>query len=198
MVVARLLVLSLLLTSLSACGGPQGVGRSSVRTDGSRIGLPGMRASVQVPKGFEVVDDRTWVQKLGQDRGVILRVHQQPEPPEGADRHVDKLIQDLEKQGEAGVETDRTVPLGDLDGRLVQAIELRRRPPAALWLVVAVAEDGLYTVSVAGPADELRKRRTEFEGFLQSLRVLQPAGPPVPRDKPIEDDLLPPEGVTPS
>jgi hypothetical protein len=56
----------------------------------------------------------------------------------------------------------------------VKAVELRTRPPHARWVLSVLAEDGVYTVTLDGEADELRRRQTVLEGTLRSLRVPMP------------------------
>ena len=123
------------------------------------------------PKGCKIIDDQTWLWPLGQDRGIVMRVHRSETPPGGTKPYVDSLIGALGKTGQAGLERDEQLRLGDLDARAVEATELRNKPAMALWLVIAEAEDGLYTATAYGERDDLRRKSSEIRGFLSSLRV---------------------------
>lgn len=171
-------ILLALLGTILACSGKTLVDLPV--TTGGRRTLPAAPGSVEVPPGLRIVDPQTWALPLPDGKVIGLRLQRLPDPDGGAMAQVDKLIRQMEKTGQAGVERDAVVQLGDLEGRLVQAVDLGKEDPQALWLVVAVAEDGVYTASVAGPATEVRSRRGMLEGFLLSLRVPVPGRVPAP------------------
>lgn len=163
--------LGLALWLLTGCGGAQTPSGPARIADGSQVLVTGLGATVLVPAGYTFFDSATWLLDLSPTERVVLHVERSPEPEQGYEGAVDERIKQMDREGEAGVERDEWVKLDDLDGRMIEAIELRRRPPGALWLVVTGAEDGMYTASAAGPAAVLRQRRTEIEGFLRSLRI---------------------------
>lgn len=145
-----------------------------------------------------MLDPQTWALPLGSadpvpGQALFLRLQVTPEPEGGATAHVNRLLADIERQGQAGVLRDQVVALGDLDGRLIEAADLPpttrgQGNPQALWLVVVVAEDGMYTASATGPAAELKARRPLLEAFLLSVRVAAPGGKP--RPQPVAPDPL--------
>ena len=149
-----------------------------VAADGQRHAIAGSRATLVVPKDFRVVDPTTWVWPLGQDRGIVLHVQRSQEPEAGMQATIDAQVRAIEQQGEAGIERDKMVPVGDLEGRLVQAVELRKRPAHARWVLSVLAEDGVYTLTLDGEADELRRRQTVLDALLRSLRVPLPKPTP--------------------
>lgn len=196
--ILRLTLFVLGCALVAACSGAQVASVDQLpKADGQRHTLPGSRASIVIPKDFRIADATTWIWPLGQERNVIVHVQRAQEPEMGAMAWLDKTVADMEKQGAAGVERDQRVLLGDLDGRLLEAIELRSKPPNALWQLMTVAEDGMWTVTAAGPADALRQRRTVVEAFLLSLRIEAPdGGRRLPQQAP-EHDLDLPAEVTP-
>lgn len=178
----------------AACSAPQQV--PPQLATGERVPIPDTAASIVVPRGFAKLDDGTWGIEVDRGRAVVLKVQRAAEPEVGAQAHVDRLIADMHRQGNEDLERDELVPLGDLQGRMLQAVELRGEEPASLWLMVVVAEDGMYTATVAGPALELRRKRQELEGFLKSLRIPLPAGSAtrgVPAVKPDPLGIEPPK-----
>jgi hypothetical protein len=175
----RILQACALSVLLLACSGGQVLTTSPEdlpRADGQRHAVAGSRASLEVPKDFRIVDPTTWLVPLGSDQGILAHLQRTQEPAEGAMVQLDNAIAALQKQGEADVERDEHVLLGDLDARLVQALELREKPAKALWMVVTAAEDGMYTLTLAGPVAEMRKRGAMLEIDLP----LEPTGE-VPR-----------------
>ena len=169
-------------------------------SDGKRVLVPiGDRNVVTVEPiaGAGIADGQTWALLLGQSRALVLRVYRAPEPEGGGDKYVDSLLAALGKSGQADVEGDVRIKLGDLDARLVKAVELRNKPALALWMVIAVAEDGLYTASVYGERDVIVEKTKEVEGFLRSLRIDNRDGSPVrPARKMDGDDVEPPAELT--
>ncbi len=161
-----------------ACAGPQ-VQPPIAEATGQRVDVAIGRAnlaSAAPPKGAKVVDAQTWLLALGVDRGIVLRVHRGDLPEGGAVPYVDSLLRALGKAGQAGVERDEPCRLGDLDARAVHAVELRNKPAMALWLVIAEAEDGLYTATAYGQRDDLRANAAQVQAFLTSLRIDRPDG----------------------
>jgi hypothetical protein len=146
--------------------------------DGQRHPISGSQASLVVPRDFRIVEPTTWVWPLGQNRAIVLRVQRAQEPEAGLQATLDAQVRAIEQQGEAGIERDQMVPVGDLEGRLLEAVELRRRPPQARWVLTVLAEDGVYTLSLDGEAEELRRRQTVLEATLRSLRVPLPKPTP--------------------
>jgi hypothetical protein len=181
-----LIVLLLHALAAFACAGPAA---NSDKATGDRVDIG--PASVVPPKGWRKLETLGWMLPLDEYRALVLRVNRIQEPDQGADAHVDQLLADVRKSGTADVEADRNVMLGDLDGRLIQTVETQGSDPQALWLIVALAEDGLYTASAVGPAAEMHKRRTEIEAFLLSLRVapLRRSGGLVAKPLPAELEL---------
>lgn len=183
---------------LAACSSPQELGNLPT-TSGDRLTVPiGRQNQVTFapPKGWKQVEDQTWALSLGQDRVLLMRANLSAEPEGGLDGFIDQQLKEVGKLGQGGAERDERVMLDDLEGRLLKVVDLKNRPPVALWMVAAVAEDGLYTATVLGPLDDLRKRGDEVEKALRSLRIAPPVG--VTRDAlrkpPVEDDLPAPVG----
>jgi len=180
-------VVLLVLIGCTACSAAQQV--PPQLATGERVPIEGTTASIVVPRGFAKLDEGTWGIEVDRGRTIVLKVQRTMEPVSGAQAHIDHLVADMHRQGNEDLERDAWVPLGDLQGRMLQVVELRGEEPASLWLIVLVAEDGLYTATATGPAVELRSKRLELEGFLKSLRVPLPAGgivqPAVPKDDPL-------------
>ena len=156
---------------------------------GERVPIEGTSASIVVPRGYAKLDAGTWGLELERGRAVLLKVQRVPEPEIGAQTYVDQIVAAMHSQGNEDLERDEAVTLGDLRGRLLEAVELRGNEPASLWLVVLVAEDGMYTATVAGPAVEVRSKRAELEAFLTSLRVPLPSGATRPEPPKVVDPL---------
>lgn len=185
-----------MLSVLVGCGGPEAP--TLPTTDGRPVTVPlasTLQVRVAVPKGCKVLDGSLWACQHGPDRVALLRVARQQEPDEGTDAYLDKLVRDLGKNGQAGVERDERVALGDLEARRIDAVALREKPATAIWLLAAAAEDGLYTASVAGAAGDLREKAKEYEAFLLSLRITTASGA-TPRQGG-SADLLPEDEVEP-
>lgn len=160
---------ALVLACCLGCSAPQ-VAPPEIAT-GERIGIPGTSATIAVPRGFARIDPLSWGMEVENGRVVLLRVQRAEEPAAGAEAHVDDLVAEINRLGQEGIERDEHVALGDLQGRMIQAVELRGEEPASLWLVIVIAEDGMYTASAVGPATDVRRMRPELERFLMSLRV---------------------------
>lgn len=172
-VLARSCLILLLVAVLCACGAAQGRNKQA---DGTRHTVAGTRVSVEVPKGYLIGEGMNWGSATPEG-AILLTVRRQAEPAEGMKAYADQYIKQTQKSGLADIEYDKTVPLGDLEGRLIQAIELNRDHPAAIWLMLTLAEDGLYAAAASGPAAALLVRRQELETFLKSLRIEAPNDP---------------------
>lgn len=169
-------VVSLLI--VSACSAPQLP--EPQFTSGQPLTLPlGAQnlATIAPPKGCQIADAQTWAWLLGQDRAIIFRLHRGNVPEGGGEAYVNSLLQALGKSGEAGVERDEPLKLGDLDARAIEAVELRKKPAMALWMVVAEAEDGLYSATAYGERDDLQRKAKEVRAYLASLRISPRAAP---------------------
>lgn len=192
------LVLTLLL-ALTACSGAETV-PDLPKTDGQRHALLGAPyASVIVPKGLDVAAPLTWLWPSN-DGALLLTVRRQQEPVDGMNAELDRVIRKMQEGGEADVMGDRIVPLGDLEGRLVEATTLRNvDPPTSLWLMLCVAEDGMYALTVAGPTGVIKDRRKDLLTFVESLRVNVPQVPASERPTPasVPDLVEPPSDVSP-
>jgi hypothetical protein len=188
------------MTLVSACTAAPVVDTAPV-ADGQRVTVPiGTlnQVSLEPPKGARRLDPQTWLWSSGPDQAVVLRVQQNPEPEGGTTAYVDRQLAVIHEGGDAGVERDERMQLGDLEARRVHAVELRKQPPAALWLVIATAEDGMFVISAAGPRDLLRTRSRELDAFLASVRILPPAAAErvaAPYAAPA-DDIAPPAAVS--
>ncbi len=168
--------------------------------DGQRLTVPiGLTNQVTAipPKGAKRLDVQTWVQQLGQERAIIYRVNREARPERGLQAAVDAALAEIGKTGQGGVERDEPLQLGDLDARHVRATDLKGTPPTSLWMVLAEAEDGLYSAVVLGQLDDMRKFEKQNMEFLSSIRILDALGAPVPRSQPA-DDLDPPDAATPT
>jgi hypothetical protein len=181
----------------AACSGAE-TAPDLPKTDGQRhvlLGAP--HASVIVPKGLEVAAPLTWVWQTN-DGGILLTVRRQQEPPEGMNVQLDHVIRQMQQGGEADLMGDRIVQLGDLEGRLVEATTLRKAdPPTSLWLMLCVAEDGMYALTVAGPTVAIRDRRKDLLMFVESLRVASPQDRVSQPQQVVPDLVLPPDDVSP-
>ncbi len=170
------------------------------QTDGIRHTISQSRASVLIPKGWRIAAPTSWLRQVAPELAILLHIERLPEPEGGAQTYVDRMIADTTSAGEADIESDRRVRLGDLDARLVQTVELRGAAPKALWSLVVSAEDGMWLASVLGPVSDLRAKRSEVMAALLSLRIDAPPGAPRQDGRPLppELELELPEAVTPS
>ncbi len=190
----------LLFTLLLACVACSGAETAAElpKTDGQRhvlLGAP--HASVIVPKGLDVAAPLTWVWQTN-DGAILLTVRRQQEPPDGMNAQLDHVIRQMQQGGEADLMGDRSVQLGDLEGRLVEATTLRKAdPPTSLWLMLCVAEDGMYALTVAGPTVALKERRKELLQFVESLRIASPQDHTAVPTQPVPDLVAPPDAETP-
>jgi hypothetical protein len=190
--------IGLLALLFLGCSGAE-ITQELPRTDGERhplIGAP--HASVIVPKGLEVAAPLTWVWRIPEGP-ILLTVRRQQEPQDGMNAQLDREIRKMQEGGDADVMADRTLPLGDLEGRLVEATTLRKEdPPTSLWLLLCVAEDGMYALTIAGPTGAIKDRRKELTAFIESLRVLPVQNVlPQPQPAPVPDLVEPPMAATP-
>lgn len=181
--------------ALLSCSSPAQVDLPT--TTGDRLTVPiGRQNQVTLapPKGWKQVEHQTWALPLGQDRVLLMRANLGPEPEGGLDAYIDGQLRELGKLGQGGAERDERIALDDLEARAVKVVDLRNKPPVALWMVAVVAEDGLFTATALGPLDDLRKRGDEVDKALRSLRIAAPVGVTreAPRRPPPEDDLAPP------
>jgi len=193
----RLLLLYAAL-ALAACSGVETMDELP-KTDGLRHPLLGApHVSVVVPKGLDVVQPLTWLWQT-EDGPILLTVRREQEPADGMNAGLDREIRALEQGGQAELADDRAVQLGDLEGRVVEATTVRKdQPPTSAWLMVCVAEDGMYVLTVAGPASAIKDRRPELLAFIESLRIASPADRPSPPPQaPVPDLVEPPTAVTP-
>ncbi|MSP91540.1 MAG: hypothetical protein EXR79_07030 [Myxococcales bacterium] len=187
-----------------SCSAPQ-TGPRALPTTGATVdvSLPALRHRVRIapPAGWTPLDSATWSLPYG-DKGdnvaLLLHVHGQPEPARGAMAEVDRVLADLQKGGAAGVQADRRVTLGDLDGRYIQTVELRGDQPKGLWMTVTAAEGGqLVTATAAGLAADLVANAQAVEAALLSLRVDPPESvrgeraAPLPAELDLTDDATP-------
>ena len=189
-------MVALAMALVPACGQPMVPDYPTV--DGQKVTAPvGIlnQVTLSPPKGWKQIEPHTWALPLGQDRLVILKANLATGIDGGAGSFVDKQLQELGKNGQGGTESDERLVLGDLDARLIKVVDLRNRPPMGLWMVAADAEDGLFTLTVLGPLDDLRKHAGAIDACLASLRIAPPVGVQrdVPKRPPIEDDLVPPD-----
>ncbi len=194
---SRFLQLLAALT-LTACSGTDVVPELA-KTDGLRHPLLGApHASVIVPKGLDVAAPLTWLWPSN-DGPILLTVRRQQEPGDGMNAQLDRVIRTMQEGGEADVMGDSIVQLGDLEGRLVEATTLRKQdPPTSLWLMLCVAEDGMYALTVAGPTGVIKDRRKELRAFMESLRIVSPQPQPPGQSPPVPDLVEPPTAETPS
>lgn len=190
------MVLSIGIAAQSGCG--QQVLPDFPKVSGERLTAPiGIlnQVTLSPPKGWQQIEPQTWALSLGQDRLLVMKANLATGIEGGADSYVDKQLHEIGKLGQGGTERDERVKLGDLDARLIRVVDLRNRPPVGLWMMAADAEDGLFTLTVIGPLDDLRKNSAEIETALNSLRIAPPAGVTreAPKRPPVEDDLDPAE-----
>lgn len=190
--------LTLLASLLTACSGAD-TSPELLKTDGQRHSLLGApQASVIVPKDLDVAAPLTWLWQTTEGP-ILLTVRRQQEPQDGMNAELDREIAKMQQGGDADVMADRKLPLGDLEGRLVEATTLRKDdPPASLWLLLCVAEDGMYALTVAGPSGAIRERRKELTAFMESLRVMSAPQPAPQAAAPVPDLVEPPPVASPT
>ena len=194
------LILACLLSPLGAasCSGPEQQPTQFASGHRTIIAVSERNVvSIVPPLGAAIADRQTWAWLLANSRGLVLRVHRAPEPDGGADKYVDSLLAALGKSGQADVETDERIKLSDLDARMIHAVELRNTPVMALWMVLTVAEDGLYMASAYGERETLLAQQQGVRAFLLSLRVESRDKPPAQPIRKIDgDDVEPPAELT--
>ncbi len=141
---------------------------------GERRSIPGTGASIEIPKPFERKADRVFVlQHRGQVVALLtVELHELGEQdPEAL---VDKRLEAVRRSGMAGVLRDERVELGDLDGRLIEAIDLVGAQRNAMLMVAVESERGLVLAQIVAPLALLKARREPLEAALRSLRVASP------------------------
>ncbi|MEY3012001.1 MAG: hypothetical protein RIT45_736 [Pseudomonadota bacterium] len=174
-----LAALGLVLSAATACGAvqttptPLDVDKITVER-GERSSIPGTGASLEIPKPFERKADRVFVlQHRGQVVALLtVELHQLgDQDPEAV---IDKRIEAVRRSGMAGILRDERVELGDLDGRLIEAIDLVGAQRNAMLLVAVESERGLVLAQIVAPVALLKARRAPLEAALRSLRVASP------------------------
>lgn len=185
-----------------ACSAPQTAPRGLPTTGAAvAVTLPAVRHSVRIapPAGWIPLDGATWSLPQGDRVALVLHVHGQVEPERGAMAEVDRVLKDLQKGGAAGVQADRRVLLGDLDGRFIQTVELRGAEPKGLWMTVTAAENRqLVTATAAGLAADLAAHGAAVEAALLSLRVEAPVAARPSGHRPMPAELELTEETTPT
>ena len=63
--------------------------------------------------------------------------------------------------------------------------------------LLCVAEDGMYALTVAGPAVAIKDRRKQLLTFVESLRITPPQERGARHDAPVPDLVEPPLAATP-
>ncbi len=169
----------LLVPVVSACSGPQVATESDLDRvhfeAGERQQVRGEPITLVVPKPFERAADHGWVAKVNGRPVALLRVDcVRPVPEQGMDAILDQRVREIRKAGVAGVLRDERVVLGDLDGRLVEAVELVGDQRNALLLVATETEDALVTATIAVPATVLKREGDVLRAALRTLRVAAP------------------------
>ena len=187
----RLLLLVALLSGMMGCSGAEVM--EYPHADGERHSIVGApNASIIVPKECEIYAPTTWVWPTPEGP-ILLTLRSQQEPAEGMDAYLDKEIRATLAGGEVGLAEDKRVMVGDLEGRLLEVNTLRKQDePTSLWMVVTVAEDGMYTTGVAGPLVAMKDRKAALRAFQLSLRVAVPTDKTELHQKPTAPDLVPP------
>lgn len=170
----------LLAASTLACTGPQVATEAELDDAHFAAGevqqVRGEPITLAVPKGFERASDHGWLAKVRGRPVAALRVDVvRPVPEQGMDAILDQRVREIRKAGVAGVLRDERVELGDLDGRLVEAVELVGDHRSALVLVATETEDALVTATLALPATMLKREGEMLRAALRTLRVAAPS-----------------------
>ena len=173
-------LLAILAAGITACGGPTIVSEAQLDdvhfVAGEKQQVRGEPITLLVPKPFERAADHGWVAKLNGTPFALLRVDVlRPLPEQGMDAILNQRVRAIRKAGVAGVLRDERVQLGDLDGRLIEAVELVGDRREALLLVATETEDGLVTATLALPATMLKREGDVLRAALRSLRVAVPS-----------------------
>lgn len=163
----------------ASCGGPQVATESQLDqvhfTDGEQQQVRGEPITLRVPKPFERAADHGWVAKIQGTPFAMLRIDVlRPLPEEGMDAILDQRVRAIRKAGVAGVLRDEKVSLGDLDGRMIEAVELVGDQRGALLLLATETEDGLVTATLALPATLLKREGAVLRAALLTMRVAEP------------------------
>lgn len=167
------------LGALPACGGPQlapPVDVEKVRFEpGDRHEIAGTGVSLELPKPFERKADRAFTVVSGGQVVALLTIEVHALGDRDADSLLDARLETMRRSGLAGVLRDERVELGDLDGRLIEAVDLIGAQRNALMLVATEGEQGLIVAQVIAPLALMKARRDAFEEMLRSLRVAAPS-----------------------
>jgi hypothetical protein len=163
-----------MLCSQTACGTVAVLAPEPTLKPGQRTSIPGTQMSLEIPKPFKRHDDRTWVVRQDDQIHTVMRVVVQKKPKGNVDSWIDQRIVSVGRGGQAGILRNETVTLGDINGRLIVAQDLRGTSRNGLMQMVAQAEDGLYVVTFAGPVSILHKHGALLVKALSSVRVASP------------------------
>lgn len=166
------------LALLCACAGavatqPQRVDTAWLKfSAGPRQTIIGTSVSLDVPLPFERASDRVfWVRKDGLVLALLQIEVVDPPPELGADGVVEAKMRDVRKSGVGGVVRDEPVELGDLDGRLVEIVEVIGVERGALLLLATDTEQALVVATLAVPAEVHARSAETLRTALRSLRV---------------------------
>ncbi len=129
--------------------------------------------TLHVPVGFERKKPLIWTLDAGGSRHALLWLERKDLPKQGVKAWVQRSAADLGRFGLAGVTRRDTVPLGDLEGYLVEAITLVGKQRQAAMQIVVGAEDGMYVLSILSTIEAMAKNRKAFDTALRSLRIPQ-------------------------
>ncbi len=141
--------------------------------DGPRQTITGTDVSLEVPAPFERASDRVfWVRKDGQVLALLQIEVLDPAPEHGADGVVDAKTREVRRTGVGGVVRDEPVELGDLDGRLVEIIEVVGVERGALLMLATETERALVVATLAVPAAVHARSVETLRRALLSLRVV--------------------------
>lgn len=175
----RAAALLLCLASLPACAGPQlapPVDVEKVRFEpGERHEIAGTGVSLELPKPFERKADRAFTAMSGGQVVALLTVEIHALGDRDADSLLDARLETMRRSGLAGVLRDERIELGDLDGRLIEAVDLVGAQRNALMMVATEGEQGLIVAQVIAPVALMKARRDVFEEMLRSVRVAAPS-----------------------
>ncbi len=163
------------LSWLPGCGGaavaPQHDDSTIELVAGPRVTVGHTRLTMAIPKGFDKRSDDGWSLLQGKRTAAVLRFTKHPSPERDVDSWIDSLIQSVEKGGRAGVLVNKTITLGDLEGRLIGAEDLLGKPRTAVRMVIAPAEDGVWVAAFFASANLIHKQTKVLDEALLSLRI---------------------------
>lgn len=173
------LVTGLLTAGLGGCAGaqavPQPIDLTQVQLErGDRVSVGPAGVSMRVPKPFERRADRAFTLSQGGQIIALLSIEIHPLGDRDGDAALDARLEAIRRSGIAGIVVDEQVELGDLDGRLVEAIDLIGARRSGLLLVAVEAEPGLVIAQVVAPAEVIKHARAELVAALTSLRIAAP------------------------